>query len=265
MRILVYILLSVGLLSCSKYQQLVKNGTPEEKLEAARAYHEKGDFIRAQPLFEELMTLYFGKQEREEIYYLLASSHYGLNEFLIAAYHFKNFASSYPLSSRKEQALYMMAICDYHKSLEDELDQSNTRMAINSLQSFINKYPNSEYVENCNTKIDELRKRILVKAYNGAKLYYQLGQYKAAVVACRNAIEDYPDIINRDELMFMMVDAAFIYAKNSVQKYQLERYGDVQKVISEYEAAYGKSNSYYNKVSRIKKQTEEQLELLKSA
>jgi outer membrane protein assembly factor BamD len=265
MRPFILLISIIVLSSCTGYQKILKHGTAEEKLEAAKKYYDKKDYVRAQPLLEELMGLYFGKREREEIYYLYAYTHYGLSEYLIAGYHFRNFTKSYPLSEHREEAHYMSAICEYHKTLSFELDQTNTQMAINSLQSFINKYPNSGYVEDCNQRIDKLRSRLLKKVYTSAKLYYQIGEYKAAIVACENALDDYPDMINRDELRYLIADAAFIYANNSVKTAQEERFETALEKCSNYFKEYKKGNNYYQKVSRLKEQAENKLTQLRQS
>ena len=68
--------------SCSNYQKIVKDGTPQEKLDAARKYYKAKDYLRAQPLLEELLGLYYGRAEREEIYYLFAYSYFGNHELI---------------------------------------------------------------------------------------------------------------------------------------------------------------------------------------
>ena len=263
-RALFILITVIGLTSCTGYQKVLKKGTPEEKYEAAKKYYNKGDYARAEPLFHDLMTLYFGKREREDIYFYYAYTNYGLSNYLIAGYHFNNFAKSYPLSEKREESTYMAAVCEFHKSLSYELDQSYTLAAINSLQTFINKYPNSSYVEDCNKRIDELRARVLEKVYNAAKLYYQIGEYKAAIVACSNAIEDYPDMINRDELMYIIANSAYIYADNSVEYVQVERYETALKYTSDYFKEFTKENKYFNNVSKIKKELENKLSALES-
>jgi outer membrane protein assembly factor BamD len=241
--------------SCSNYQKIVKDGTPQEKLDAARKYYKEKDYLRAQPLLEELLGLYYGRAEREEIYYLFAYSYFGNNDFLLAGYHFNNFAETYTLSDKKEEAEYMTAVCKFKKAMPQELDKTPTEDAIKDLQTFINEYPNSSYVADCNDKIDLLRERILMKVYLNAKLYYDLGYYKSAMVACQNAIDDYPDINNRTELSFLVADAAYLYAKNSVQKKQQERYQEALKKLEEFEKEFGNSNDFSNSIEKIRKKT----------
>lgn len=248
---ILYFFLASTIVACSGYQKLVKDGTPAEKLEAAKKYYQKKDYIRSQMLFEELLGLYYGKPEREEIHYMYAYSYYGTSEFLLAGYHFNSFAQTFKLSPKREEASYMAAVCRFNKSMPVELDQAPTKSAIETLQSFINQYPNSQYVPDCNDKIDLLRATILAKVYNNAKLYHSLGYFKSAMVACENALEDYPDMVHRDELHYLMVDAAYLYAKNSISKKQKERYSDALDKANNYLSEYGKVSDYSQQIKKI--------------
>lgn len=249
----IYIALILGVSSCSNYQQIVKNGTPQEKLDAAKKYYAIEDYLRALPLLEELIGLYYNSSEREDIVFLLASSYYGNGEYMSAGYYFNYFAETYSRSVKKEEAEYMAAICIHSQTMPHELDQTATKNAINSLQVFINKYPNSPYVIQCNEKMDELRGRLLTKVYYNAKLYHSLGYYKSAMVACQNAVDDYPDIINRDELTYLVCDAAYQYALNSIDKKQKERYDDALQKCNSFLEENGEESSYSSSVQNLKK------------
>lgn len=240
MRGFLFLWITLILTSCS-YQKLLKDGSNEEKFKYAIKYYTKKDYARAQPLLESLITAYYGKPEAEEVYYYFAMSHYGGQEFLLAGYYFRDFIQKFPTSSKYEEVSFMIAKCDYQRSMRSELDQTNTRIALGSLQLFIDQNPNSEFVNEANEKIDVLRNRLLDKVYRNAKLFYLIGEYKAAMVACENAIENYPDMIHIDELGYYIVDAAYLLAKNSIVSLQTERYNTVlEKVI------------YYNKIQQDK-------------
>ena len=240
----------------------MKEGTPQEKFEAAKKYYKDRDYIRSIPLLEELMGVFYGKPEREEVFYLLAYSHYGNAEYRLAGFRFANFAQTYALSPKKEEASYMAAVCKYKQSMPHELDQTPTKSAINSLQAFINQYPNSVYVADCNAKIDELRANVLKKVYESAKLYHSLGYYKSAMVSCSNALDDYPDMINRTELSFLIVDAAYQYAYNSITKKQFERYTDTLLKVQAFKKEFGTDSEFAKEITKIEQKTSAELELL---
>jgi outer membrane protein assembly factor BamD len=257
-RVLLYILLGIGLISCDGYQRVIKKGTTEEKAAAAKKYYQNKQYDKAQPLLEELLGLYYGRDEKEEIYFYYCYTHFALGEFLLAGYHFNNFATTYARSPKREEASYMAALCDYEKAMPPELDQAPTESAITSLQAFINKFPNSEYVDDCNQRIDELRQRLLKKVYKNAKLYYNLGYYRSAIVACNNALDDYPDMINRDELTFLIADAHYQYALNSIAAKQKERYTDALEAFKGYKKEFP-NGDFIKNIERLEALTRREL------
>jgi outer membrane protein assembly factor BamD len=111
------------------------------------------------------------------------------------------------------------------------LDQENTNLAKSAFQKFMYKHPNSQYVAECKRIIEELDKKLATKAYLNARLYYDLGYYKAAIIALRNCLNEYPNSPYREELMFMLLDAQFQLADNSIESKKKERF---QNTLDEY-------------------------------
>ncbi len=223
-RLIIFILAGMLTFTGCEYQKVLKKGSHEEKLDAARKYYNKGDYARAQILLDQLIGKFNRGGNAEEVYFLYAYSHFGMNDYVLAGYHFQNFTETYPRSKYVEQAAFMVARCAFQKTLASELDQTNTKSAIESIQLFINRYPQSELVEKGNELIDELRTKLHDKAYNNAMLYYRMGNYLSAYTSFKNAAIDYPDLPNKEEVEFMMVKSAYLYAKQSVLKFQAERY-----------------------------------------
>ena len=217
--------------SCSEYQKLLKSSDYELKYKAAIDYYEKDDFVRAAGLLEELKGIYRGTAKAEKIHYYYAGSLYGQKQYILAGYHYGIFARTYPQSEYTEKASYKSAYCSYLNASPPSLDISYTQAAINDLQLFIEKYPKSEHVKECNKLIDELRERLELKAFNNAKLFYRMRDYKAAVIVLKNVLVDFPDTKHREEILYLIVKSSYLLAKNSVKEKKNERY---QKTISEY-------------------------------
>lgn len=263
MRKILFFFLPILLFSCDGYNKLLKNGTLQEKYDAAKRYYNKGDYARAQPLFEELSRIYRGRKESEELYFYYAYCHFGQGQYLSASYHFKNYTQNYPRSVHVEEAAYMRAYCDYFRSLPPELDQTASKGAIEELQLFINQYPNSKFVKDANEHIDDLRARILDKAYRNARLWYDIGDYKAAMTACSNAVTDYPDIEQRDELLFLAFRSAYLYAKNSVEKVQLERFEVAKEYYNNFKST-ASSTKYLQSGANLYKELQDDIQSIKS-
>ena len=72
MKKIIFISLSLILLSCSKYQKVLKSTDFSMKYDKAIEFYNKGDFNRALPLLEELSSVYRGTDKSEEISYYYA-------------------------------------------------------------------------------------------------------------------------------------------------------------------------------------------------
>ena len=62
------------------------------------------------------------------------------------------------------------------------------------------------------------------QAYEAAKLYYNMEDYKAARVAFRNTLKDNADNIYREDILYYIAKSSYKYAQLSVASKQKERY-----------------------------------------
>jgi len=214
--------------SCTNsYQKVLKSTDFDFKLEKAKEYYNSGQYVKALPLFEELMSVYKGTKDVEQLYYIYPYCHYGLGDYLIANFYFENFLDYYPRSRYAEEARFMNAYCHYKMSPKASLEQTYTLKAIEGFQQFVNTYPSSEKVQECNGLMDEMRIKLEKKAIIAAKLYYDMQDYRAAAVSFNNALRDFPETEKREELEFLVLDSYFRLAENSIPSKELERYNQV--------------------------------------
>jgi len=226
--------------SCNQYQQVVKSDDYYLKLAKAKEYYEKGLYYKAQPLFEELLSFFKGTNVMQDVLYYYAYCHYQTGEYLIASYHFKNFATTYPNDPRAEECLFMSAKCYYEVSPSYMLEQGYTHDCIDAAQLFANTYPNSTYLNDANKMVDEMRSKLEEKAFYSANLYYKMEKYKAARVAFQNLLRDYPDSPHAEYVMFLILKSDYLYAVNSVVSKQPERY---ETAINTYQNFTNKYNN----------------------
>lgn len=211
-------------MGCS-YNKVLKDGTPDQKLAAAKKYYNKGDYNRALPLLDALIGVRWSNAQAEENYYYFAYSHYNLGDYVMANYNFNNFVKNYPRSPLADECAFMAVKCVYHQTLPYHLDQTTTKLAIDQIQLFIIKHPGSKFINDGNVLIDELRTKLHNKAFDNAMLYYKMANYKSSLVSFKNAVADYPDIPQKEEIEFLAVKSAYLYAKQSFQSSQIERFG----------------------------------------
>jgi len=243
--------------SCNEYGKLLKSTDHNLKYEAAVKYYNEGDYYKAFSLLDNLMTVYNGTNKAQDIYWMLSWCDYHLTDYTLAATRFEIFHKRYPLSEHSEEALYMSALSNYKNSPELTLDQTDTKKAINGLQLFTDKYPSNPRVDTCNFLIEKLRDKLETKQYKQSYLYYHTENYKAAIVAFDNLLEDFPDTERKEKVLFYQLESKALLAQNSILSKKLKRNMDVidsyTKFVDQYpssthlksaEGLYNKAKQY---------------------
>ena len=213
-----------ALSACNRQQDLaMKSADKDYILKVANEKFEKKKWTDALALYERLSNLVAGTDDAPNVVYNSAYANYYDKNYKLAGHQFKNFAVTFPADKRAEDASYMSALCFYEGSMDYNLDQTNTESAINELQSFLNSYPNSEKSKNINELIDELTYKLEFKAYENAKQYYQIADYKAANVAFENVLDDFPSTKLRSKIYEFILKSRYELALNSVYELKKDR------------------------------------------
>src|SRR5690606_31195669 len=181
-----------------------------------------------------------------------------LKDYTTARYQFRNFTDTYPNSPRAEECRYMAAYCYYLESPVYSLDQANTLKAIESLQLFINIYPESERAEEAAKLIDDLRGRLERKSFENSKIYLDIGDYLAAVIAFDNSLRDFPDTKYAEQLEFHKIEAQYLYALNSSERRKEERFRDAIEFADDFISNYPES-AYLKEANTFKIDSERKI------
>ena len=256
---LVFLLISFA--SCkSEFEQIRTSGNGELIYKKALEFYEAEEYQKSQTLLELAITSYRGKREAEDIYYKYAYTYYYLGRYILAAHYFKNFSQTYGASQLREEADFMAAYSNYKLSPSFRLDQSYTAVAIDELQLFINTYPSSERVAECNSLIDEMRLKLEVKAFEEGKLYFDLRNYQSAIHSLENMLKDFPETTNADQVRFLIIKANYLLAKNSIVDKKEERYNETIELATEFMDRRAESN-YSSEVFEIMQNAKKQLKI----
>ena len=226
MKVRFFILLVILALvsSCGEYEKLLKSTDFELKKAKAKEYYDEGEYVKVTELLGQILPRYRATEEAEELNWMNAQSYYGMKDFFMASSYFKSFIDQFPFGVHSEEANFMAPMCDYKIALRPELDQENTRNAIEGFKIFMTRFPASPKVEESQTKVKELEEVLVEKSYLSAKLYYDMNQYKAAVTALNNSLKEYATTKYREEMMFLKLSSMYLYAQYSQPAKQKERY-----------------------------------------
>jgi len=210
--------------SCiSQQDKAMKSADKAYILKVANENFAKKKWKNSLALYDRLANLVAGTDDFPNVAYNTASANYYDKSYKLAGHQFKNFAINFPKDPRAEEAAYLSALCYYEGSMDYNLDQSSTELAINELQSFLNEYPNSERSKNINTMIDELSYKLEFKAFENARQYYKMGEYKAANTALENVLNDFPSTKLRPKIYGYIMDSRYQLAAKSIYDLKDER------------------------------------------
>ena len=247
----------VAISSCkSQYEMLLNSNDADLKYEAAFDYYNEGKYSKAGSLFESLSVLTNGTERDDTVRFYWGLSNYKFKDYYTAETNFANFLESYPRSPFASEARYLRLDCLYRSTLRYELDQTPTYKAITEISEYMIEFPQTLHMAACRDMLTELNERLDKKAYEAAKLYYKMEDYKASRVAFRNVLKDDSENIYREDILYYIAMSSFKYADMSIPEKQKERYltfvDDYLNLIGEIpESHYRKElDNVYRKVQK---------------
>lgn len=182
----------------------------------ADSLYNAGKYKKALKLMEQIVPAYRGKPQAEKLMYIYSDTFYELEDFYLSGYQFERFSNSYPQSEKAEEAAFKGAKSFYQLSPRYSLDQKDTHIALEKLQNFINKFPDSKYMAEANELVSELTTKLEKKEFEVAKQYHRISDFNAAIKALDNFILDHPGSKFREEAYFLKFKAAYDLAIRSV-------------------------------------------------
>ncbi len=233
------------LTACSNYNQIVKGDDFAKKYDVANELYDGKQYEKAIVLYEQIYQHSPKSAEGELSYYRLAKSYFQVEDYYMAQYYFSAYMQRFPYSVKNEEVLFMVALCSVKNSPEHSLDQTETELAINNVQQFIDRYPQSYLLDSCNHIIDNLQFKLETKQYDQVKLYNRTENYRAAVTAGELFLEGHSQSDYAEEINFLVVKNSYFLTVNSIESKKSERIEQTNERFRNFALRYPASK--YNK------------------
>ncbi|MCH7399273.1 outer membrane protein assembly factor BamD [Belliella sp. DSM 107340] len=248
-------LLLILISSCGQFYKLEKSTNWEELYNAANTYYQEEEYNKAIILYDKVLPVIRGSERAETADFNYAYCHFRTKRYIEAAGYFNTFYQTYNRSPMAEEAMFMNAYSLYLDSPDYNLDQKSSRDAVNAIQLFINKFPESDSYERAMAMIDDLQKRFEEKAYQESTMYLRLTEglypgdfYKACIINFQNFAKNYPDSQYNEELAFRLVEVASAYGERSVYLKKEDRLKEALAFAEQFKRKYPNSK-YLDKVN----------------
>ncbi|MCR5561583.1 MAG: outer membrane protein assembly factor BamD [Bacteroidales bacterium] len=224
-RIFLYLLAFLALAACKSQYELIKEGNDvDAKYDLAFKCFNAGKYTKSAELFENMSVLTNGTAREDTVLYYWALSNYRASDYLTAETNFKTFIDKFPRSPFSESAEFLRVDCLYKATYRWELDQMPTYTAVAAIHEYRGAHPGSVHSAACLRMLEDLEWRLDKKAFENAKIYYTMEDYKAARVALRNVLKDDADNQFREDILYYTAMSSYKYADLSVPAKQKERF-----------------------------------------
>lgn len=138
-----------------------------------------------------------------------AFANYRLGKYPDSINNAQRYISLYPESEDTAYAYYLIGLSYYRQIPQVTRDQRSARRAIAAFSEIIQRYPDSEYVADSETKIRFARDQLAGKEMQIGRYYQERKEYAAAVNRFRVVVETYPNTRQVEEALARLVEVYF--------------------------------------------------------
>ncbi|MFK4823521.1 outer membrane protein assembly factor BamD [Paenochrobactrum sp. BZR 588] len=121
----------------------------------------------------------------------------------------KRYNTLYPTSPESAYSYYIIGLSYFRQIPDVTRDQAASKRAIAAMQEVIDRYPDSEYVEDAKTKIRFARDQLAGKEMQVGRYYLERKDYLAAVKRFRGVVEEYSNTRHVEEALARLVEAYY--------------------------------------------------------
>lgn len=246
-----FLLLVIVSLSSCAVSQLMKSGDIDTQYDTAIRYYKHKKYSKAYTLFNNILANVAGTTREDTLLFYMGKSAYQMRNYNLAAETFDTYRKRFARTAFLEEAEYLHALCYYKDSRPTEKDQTETHEAIIAFNEYLSRYPDSPQAESIRAMIEELQLKLYDKQYINAALYFRLGSYNGAITSLKRVLKDYPEIPQKEEIMYLICKSWYNFAENSVFSRQLDRYMKTIDAYFNYLTYYPESTKYRSELDKM--------------
>ena len=213
-----------GLSACASKNQIRTGDTLDVAYEKAMRMYTHKKYVDAARGFETVLSIGRGSTIAQDAQWYLADSYFKSRDFVMATAEYQRYHGNYPRSDRRSEAEFMEGLCYVRLSPRHNLDQSDTYKAIEIMQLYLARYPNSERTREAAGLIDELREKLAHKQHTAGLLYLRLQSFEAAAIYFGLTIDQFPETKWAESSLAKQVESYLLLAEKSVDAKKKERY-----------------------------------------
>ncbi|MDC3053871.1 outer membrane protein assembly factor BamD [Candidatus Pelagibacter sp.] len=266
---LIILLVVFSLTSCSEKQEkvsLIKEDNLE--MQMIEAYNEgfeefnRGDIFFAAKKFNEVELLYPQSIWAPRSNLMAAYSYYSQLYFTYAIVELERFLDKYKNHPNTDYAYYLLAICHYNQITDEKKDLGQIVKAKQYFTILINEFPETDFAEDANFKLELIEEILASKELYLAKYYLDREKWIPAMNRYKKIVNEYETTIFIEEALYRLVELNYKLGLTDEAKKYTAILGYNYQSSEWYERSYKILNTNYEK-PKIKNDLNKQKSLLK--
>ena len=165
----------------------------QKKYDKGIALFNKKKYTRAREQFEFIIMNNPGSKLSIDAQFYLAESMYYNKNYIDANSAYSQYIRWSTDRYRVEDARYKIANCAVNSVNKYQMDQGEAIAALSLLQEFIDDYPSSDFINDSELLVSDIRDKLARKEYEAGRLYLKLEKYEAAIIYFSEVINEFYD------------------------------------------------------------------------
>jgi outer membrane protein assembly factor BamD len=164
-------------------------------------------WLTAREFFKQVVETYTASPYRPDAKLGLADTYLGENtseSLVLALNEYTEFLSFYPTNKRADYAQYKVGMTHVKQMRAAQRDQTETRAAIKSFETFIDRYPSSSLMGEVKSRLRQTRDRLSEADYQVGFFYYRARWYPGAIDRFKTVLKADPEFTGRDAVYFFL-------------------------------------------------------------
>lgn len=138
-----------------------------------------------------------------------AFTNYRRNKYDEAISAAERFVSLYPADEDAAYAQYIIGLSYFRQIRDVTQDQKEAIRAMNAMKEVVERWPESEYVEDARAKVRFARDQLAGKEMQIGRYYQERREYAAAITRFRNVVEVYSDTRHIEEALARLTETYY--------------------------------------------------------
>ena len=266
---LLYSLIIISLVSCVERKEkisLIKEDNLE--MQMIEAYNEglkefnNGDIFFAVKKFNEVELLYPQSDWAPRSTLMAAYAYYSQLYFNDSIYELERFLKKYTNHPDTDYAYYLLAICHYNQIQSEKRDLGEIIKARDYFTLLVKDYPNTEFAEDANFKLELINEILASKELYLANYYLDREKWIPAMNRYKKIVNEYDTTIFIEEALYRLVELNYKLGLEDEARKYTSLLGYNYQSSDWYELSYKILNTNYKK-TKIKQDIKKQKSLLK--